>query len=161
MEAYPIKKNSYCHLELDKFVKEYGAPDKMTYYGSQEHIVRNNKTNIELWEDLAGDNEIFHEGFARVTTNEDLQEAGDIFDSEEFDNYVNMELALDRHDDEPEFAIVNKRLKGKDGRMIVIAADNPILDIRMYGVEYADGYKTVMTGNAITSNLFSQVDQDG
>ena len=29
----------------------------------------NNKPNIELWEDLAGDDEIFHEEFARVITN--------------------------------------------------------------------------------------------
>ena len=72
-----------------------------------------------------------------------------------------MELALDRHDDGPEFARVNKRLKDKDGRPIVIAADNPILDTRMYEVEYADGYKTAMAANAIESNLFSQVDQDG
>ena len=50
-----------------------------------------------------------------------------------------MELALDRHDDGPEFARFNKRLKDKDGRPIVIASDNPILDTRMYKVEYADG----------------------
>ena len=31
----------------------------------------------------------------------------------------------------------------------------------MYEVEYYDGYKTVMTANATSSNLFSQVDQDG
>ena len=36
-----------------------------------------------------------------------------------------------------------------------------MLDTRMYEVEYADGYKTSMTANAIASNLFSQVDQDG
>ena len=70
----------------------------------------NNKTNIELWEDLAGDDEIFHEEFARVITNEDIPEAGGIFDPEEFYNYVNMELALDGHDDGPEFARVNNRL---------------------------------------------------
>ena len=68
---------------------------------------------------------------------------------------------MDKHDDGPEFARVYKRLKDKYGRPIGIAADNPILDIRMYGVEYAEGYKTVMKANAITSNLFSQVNQDG
>ena len=40
VEAYPIKKKSYCHLGLDKFVKEYGAPDKTTYNGAQEQIGR-------------------------------------------------------------------------------------------------------------------------
>ena len=40
VEAYPIKKKSDFHLGLYKFVKEYGAPDKMTYDGAQEQIVR-------------------------------------------------------------------------------------------------------------------------
>ena len=64
-------------------------------------------------EDLAGGDEIFDEEFSRVITNEDIPEAGGIFDPEIFDNGVNMELALDRHDNEPEFARFNKRLKRK------------------------------------------------
>ena len=35
VKAYPIKKKSNCQLGLDKFVKEYGAPEKMTYGGAQ------------------------------------------------------------------------------------------------------------------------------
>ena len=69
VEAYPIKKKYDCHLRLDKFVKEYGAPEKMTYNGGQEQIGRKNKPNIELWEDLASDDKIFHEEFAIVITN--------------------------------------------------------------------------------------------
>ena len=118
----------------------------------------NNKLNIELWEDLAGDDEICHKEFSRVIKNEDIPEDDDIFDPENFDNYVNMELALDRHEDEPEFSRVNKRLKDKDGRPIGISAENPVLDTRVYKVEYADGYKIAMTAKAIASNLFSQVD---
>ena len=53
-----------------------------------------------------------------------------------------MELALDSHDDGPEFSIFNKRSNDKYGRPIGIASDNPILDTRMYKVEYSDGYKT-------------------
>ena len=75
--------------------------------------IPDNKPNIELCEYLAGDNEIFHEEFARVITNEDIPEADDIFYTEEFENYINMELALDMHDNGPEFASVNKRLKEK------------------------------------------------
>ena len=50
-----------------------------------------------------------------------------------------MELALDSHDYGTELERVNRGLKGKDGRPIGIAAENPILDTRMYGVEYAYG----------------------
>ena len=35
MEAYSIKKKYDFRLGLDKSVKEYGATDKMTYYGAQ------------------------------------------------------------------------------------------------------------------------------
>ena len=73
-----------------------------------------------------------------MITNKDIREADDIFDPEEFDNYFNMKLALDRHDNRPEFATVNNRLKDKDGRLIGIASDNPILDTRMYEIKYAD-----------------------
>ena len=38
VEAYSINKTYDCHLILDKFVKEYGAPDKITYNGAQEQI---------------------------------------------------------------------------------------------------------------------------
>ena len=43
VEAYTIKKKSYCHLGLDKFIKGYGALDKMTYDSAQEQIGRKTK----------------------------------------------------------------------------------------------------------------------
>ena len=63
-------------------------------------------------------------------------------------------MLCNRHDNGPEFARVNKRLKDKDGIPIRIVADNPILDTRMYEFEYAYEYKTAMTSNAIASNLY-------
>ena len=110
---------------------------------------------------MAGDDDVFHEEFAQVITNGDIPEADDEFDPEIFDNYVNMELSLDRQSDGPEFARVTKRLKDKEGRSIGIASENLILDTRMYKVEYAYGHKAAMTTNNIANNLFAQVDQDG
>ena len=79
-----------------------------------------NKPNIELLEDLTGDDQIFHEEFAIVITNKNIPEDDDIFDPEEFDNYINMEIVLDRHNDRPEFGRFNTRIKEKDGRQIGI-----------------------------------------
>ena len=45
VEAYPIEKKYDCHLGLDKFVKEYGSQDKMTYDGTHEKIGR--KTELQ------------------------------------------------------------------------------------------------------------------
>ena len=50
-----------------------------------------------------------------------------------------MEIALDRHNDGPEFARFNKILKDKDVILIRIAKENPTLGTRMYEVEYSDG----------------------
>ena len=36
VEAYPMEKKSDCHETLDKFVKDYGAPDSMIYDDAQE-----------------------------------------------------------------------------------------------------------------------------
>ena len=38
---------------------------------------------------------------------------------------------------------------------------NPIMDSRMYEVEYCDGYVAEMAANVISDNLFAQVDQEG
>ena len=131
-------------------------------YNDVDYLQNNNeKPDIEQWQELAGDDEIFYEEFARVVTNEEIQEADELFDPESYDNYISMELSLYRQGEGPEFARVTKRLRDKDGKPIGVAHENPILDTRMYEVEYVDGHKAAMAANSIASNLFAQVDQDG
>ena len=77
------------------------------------------------------------------------------------DNYMNMEVALPRDTEGPDFARVTKRLKDANGLIIVTSNDNPILDTRVYEVEYVDGHKASLTANAITQNMFAQVDDEG
>ena len=77
------------------------------------------------------------------------------------DTYLNMELALPREGGEVQFGRVVKRLRDRDGLPIGTANDNPILDSRMYEVEFQDGYKTSLAANAIAENLFAQVDDEG
>ena len=68
--------------------------------------------------------------------------------------------SLPRYRGETTFACITKRLK--DGNIFSIGTshENPILDTRVYGVEYADGYKDSMSSNSITMNLFAQVDAE-
>ena len=87
----------------------------------------------------------------------DVEFSPDIYD----DTYVNMELALPRSGGEVEFARVTKRHRDKDGLPIGTANDNPILDTRVYEVEYPDGHKTSLAANMIAENLFAQVDSEG
>ena len=56
-----------------------------------------------MWEDLAGYDKIFHEEFSRIITNGAVPYSDEEFSPDEFDNYVNMELALDCHAEGPEW----------------------------------------------------------
>ena len=73
-----------------------------------------------------------------------------------------MELALPQGDSlEPRMAKVTKRLKDASGIPIGTADQNPLLDTRMYEVEFADGENASLAANYIAENLFAQVDGDG
>ena len=119
------------------------------------------KPNPEDWTDLLDEDEDFREEFQNIYNNKDIPEADDFTPEVLEDTYLNMELALPRDSEGPEFARVTKRLRDANGIPIGTADDNPILDSRVYEVEFADGYKASLTANAIAENLFSQVDDEG
>ena len=77
------------------------------------------------------------------------------------DTYLNTELVLSKDGKSAQFAKVTKRLRDANGLPIEVAHDNPILDTRIYEVEYHDGHKTSLNANNIAKNLFSQVYEEG
>ena len=72
-----------------------------------------------------------------------------------------MELALPRDDEGPEFARVTKRLRDANGLPIGTSNDNPLMDTRIYEVEYLDGHKASLSANSIAQNLFATIDEEG
>ena len=52
-------------------------------------------------------------------------------------------------------------MKDANGLPIGLANENPILDTRMYEVEYLDGERMSLAANNIAENLFAQIDGDG
>ena len=105
------------------------------------------------------DNPDFSEKFYKPKSN------GSIIDSENtpdsYDPYINMELVLDRGCETPEYTRVIKRARENDGFPICQASTNPILDTRLYEVEYLDGFGAHMAANTIAENMFEQVDKEG
>ena len=119
------------------------------------------KPNPEDWADLIEEDEDFREEFQRIYNDQSIIEADDYTPEIADDTYINMEVALPRNDDGPTFAKVTKRLRDANGIPIGTANDNPILDTRVYEVEYLDGYKASLTANAIAENMFAQIDDEG
>ena len=144
----------------DTFRKfDHAIQEKMK--SCQENNFIGDKPNPEHWADLLENDEEFREEFERVFNSDDVMEADDVTPDTLDDTYLNMELALPRDGDGPEFARVTKRLRDKDGIPIGTANDNPILDSRIYEVEYLDGHRAALAANTIAANMFAQVDDEG
>jgi hypothetical protein len=89
----------------------------------------------------------FQDEFENVVNDKALPDADDEFTPTLTDDtYLNMELALPRSGGEVEFAKVTKRLRDKDGLPIGTANDNPILDTRIYEVEFPDRHRSSRSG---------------
>ena len=88
-----------------------------------------------------------------------MKEDDDQFTPDSYDKYINTELALDQGGEQPKYTRVKKQLKDNQGRKIVIASDNPILNNRMYEVKYQDDHRAALAANLISEYLFAQVDE--
>ena len=68
-----------------------------------------------------------------------------------------MEVALPRDTEGPDFYRFTKRLKDANGLPIGTANENPILDTRVYEVEYVDGQKASLNANAILQKCLQKL----
>ena len=119
------------------------------------------KPNPESWSDMLDSDEDFRAEFDQVFNSKDIPEADDFTPEVMNDTYLNMELALPRDSGGPTFAKVTKRLRDANGIPIGTANDNPLLDTRIYEVEFMDGHSAALSANAIAQNMFAQVDSKG
>ena len=74
------------------------------------------------------------------------------------DTYLNVESTIPRDGDGHAYGQVNKRLRDANSISIGTAHDSPILDSRIYEVEYQDGYEAALVDNVISINIFAKVD---
>ena len=100
------------------------------------------------------------EEFNKIVSDNNIKEADATFTPELFDDtYLNMELALARDAGETTFASITKRLKDVNGLPIGTSHKNPILDTRVYEVEYEERHKASMAANTMATKLFAKVTQ--
>ncbi len=120
------------------------------------------KPNPADWSEYLDHDPDFQAEFDNIVNDVNVPEADTDYSPDVFgDTYLNMELAVPRDSDGPEFARVTKRLRDGNGLPIGVAHKNPILDTRMYEVEYKDGHKASLAANAIAESMFAQVDDEG
>ena len=130
---------------------------------SDHTILEGGKTQPYDWTDHPFEEDPdFTQEFLKVISNNELKEADETFTPDIYDAYLNIELAIPQGDNlEPRLARVMKRLKDANSLPIGLANENPILDTRMYEVEYLDAERTSLAVNNIAKNLFTQIDDEG
>ena len=119
------------------------------------------KPNPKDWADMLDEDPDFKEEFDRLFSDISIPEADEYTPEVLEDTYLNMEVALPKDGDSSQFARVTKRLRDAQGIPIGIAHDNPLLDTRIYEVEYLDGHKAALSANTIATNMFAQIDEEG
>ena len=125
------------------------------------NVEKDTKPTVDKWSEFQDDQDFIDE-FQRVFSAEDIPEADDEFEPDSYDNYINMEIALDKSgEDHPQLARVTKRLRDNEGNPIGRSNKSPFLDTRQYEVEFNDGQKQALTANLIAQNMFSQVNDEG
>ena len=118
----------------------YHSFDEKTYQKLNlvERYYVDEKTNPEYQSDIMDEDEYFFKQFHRVYNDRIFLEADGFTPEVLEDKYLNIWVALPHDGDGTEFSKVTQRLRDSNGLPIGAVNDNPILDIRVYGVDYQD-----------------------
>jgi len=100
-------------LRMQNFTQETA-----TRFKEVLNVDRITKPKIDKWSDFEDDQDFIDE-FQRVFSSEDIPEADNEFEPDSYDNYISMEVALDKSEkDYPQLARVTKRLRDNQGNPI-------------------------------------------
>ena len=108
----------------------------------------------------------FDKEFNKVISDEGLPEAESEFAPDESnpinvhqassDGYIDMELGMPRGaKGQLIHTKVKRRAVDNNGKPLVVASNNPIIDTRIYEIEYLDGSAKVVPANVIAENILS------
>jgi hypothetical protein len=88
------------------------------------------------------------------------QPKADAFDTATYDQYIAAEVMLPQGD-----VLVPAKVVGRkhdaNGNPVGVGNSNPLLDSRVYNVEFPDGHIDEYAANIIAENIYSQVDSEG
>jgi hypothetical protein len=89
--------------------------------------------------------------------NQSIEE--DDTDKNVHDKFIGAEVTIETEEG-PTRAAVKRRVTDYDGNLISRAHKNPLLDTRMYELEYDDGKVDCFMENAIAKNIYSQMESE-
>jgi hypothetical protein len=89
-----------------------------------------------------------------------VKHEADAYTPEELDEYISALVMIPQGGNLTR-ATVKRRVRDQEGRPTGKRNSNPILDTRLYEVEFPDGSTEAFTANTIAENLYAQMDKEG
>ena len=89
----------------------------------------------------------------------DMPEA-DAFDAQMYDQYISVEVMVPQGDILVTAKVISCK-HDRNGNPIGVGHSNPLLDSRVYEVQFPDGHTEEFAANTIAENIYSQVDEEG
>ena len=94
-----------------------------------------------------------------VERNSNIQDIDDVT-CKEFDQYIGAEVLLLKGNSSTTGRVIQRK-RDSDGNLRGKSHANPILDTRIYEVEFPDGEVNEYSANVIAENMWSQCDDEG
>ena len=128
-------------------------------------IVKDDEVDPELVGDLPGllDDEVFEEEDNQVVETMDpdaTKPDADDFTPESYDRFLTANVLLPQGDELTKATVVGRK-RDQDGRPTGKLNLNPLLDTRLYEVQFSDGSTEEIATNLIAETLLSKVDDEG
>ena len=169
-----VARSSITHLTEDdiienkELISEYNTAikDKLGTYNDAAYVKGESYDDSDPYNDLIKDMPEDDENIEFIKGEKSVPEADDSDYNESIskeygDKYIGLKVLLPNGDQVRE-AIVLSRKRTVDGEYLVGKANNnPILDTRVYTVQFPDGSKDEYTANMIAESLYSNVDEEG
>ena len=135
-----------------------------------ESKIGNHKTGIFNMDEPRS---VYYDAFGDSTDSDDLDEPfdGELVDLkhtdiddaylDSLDGYIGAKVVIPGRDAVPVLATIRNRKRDAEGNPVGVEHANPILDSRVYELEFPDGRVEEFSRNVIAENLIAQTDDDG
>ena len=147
--------------------------DRMNKFTLQLHDSIGDHTTAVVKGETVNDDKIYYDAFFDTTDDDEITwpwekelEELPLADETEatleaLDLYIGTQVVLPGNDGEMVLAKVAGRKRDHNGNLVGMDNENPILDTRVYNVEFPDGHLEEYSTNMIAEALYSQVDEEG
>lgn len=150
---------------IRKITSDELATNTMTeqIHAFDEQILRhfnNNTITLPLTDDAFDTVDQLNDVYLPFDKETEMPEDDDLPHTEAYDQYISARVVLPRGDTF-EKAIVKCRKRDANGLPVGRFNSNPILDSRVYEVQFSDGASFEYSANVLAENIFATVDDEG